>query len=316
MTISQEASAPLVVVAGATGAQGGSIIKALTESDKPYRIRGLTRDPSKPASQSLARQGVELVAVDVQPKNKDKVLKAFEGAKIVTLMTTTAVYTSKEREIEEGKMLIDCAKAANVELTIWSGLENMAAHSNGKYLKVDHFDSKAEVTEYAKKIGIRFVNVEAGGYMQNYVTFGAPQKQADGNYVFATPAAADSVVPLLDADNDYGIFVRKAIESPGATEIYAYGEVISHADVVKQLSEITGKKVTYVQLTEEQYTKGATASGLSEIAAKEFSDMYNAIAEFGYYGNKEIQSSLQGLVRKPRTWAEFVKATDWSQVLN
>ncbi|KAG8856022.1 hypothetical protein FRB96_006589 [Tulasnella sp. 330] len=318
MTISQDAFAPLIVVTGATGAQGSSVIKALEESSRPYRIRGITRDPSKPASQTLAKKynGLELVAVDAQPENKEGILKAFQGAKYVFLMTMSPVFTSRARELEEGKTLIDCAKAANVELTIWSGLEDMSKHSNGKYVHVDHFDAKAEVTEYAKQIGLAFVNVEAAGYMQNYSTFAAPRKQADGTYLLATPAPADSIIALIDTNEDYGLFVRKAIENPGASEIYAYAEEITHANAAKQLSEITGKTVVYMQITEEQYKKGITSAGLSEVAALEFTEMWLAIANYTYYGNKEIKSSLQGLARTPRTFAEFVKATDWSAILN
>ena len=82
MTISQELSAPLVVVVGATGTQGGSVIKALAESDKPYRIRGLTRDTSKPAALKLKAQGAELISVSISVENGDMVQKAFEGANI------------------------------------------------------------------------------------------------------------------------------------------------------------------------------------------------------------------------------------------
>jgi len=82
MTISQKPSAPLVVVVGATGTQGGSVIKALIESDKAYRLRGLTRDTSKPAARKLADQGVEIVGVSIEAENAEKVYKAFEGANI------------------------------------------------------------------------------------------------------------------------------------------------------------------------------------------------------------------------------------------
>jgi len=82
MTISHELSAPLVVVVGATGMQGGSVINALIESDKPYRLRGLTRDASKPAARKLIDQGVEMVSVSIGADNAEKVHQAFEGANI------------------------------------------------------------------------------------------------------------------------------------------------------------------------------------------------------------------------------------------
>jgi uncharacterized protein YbjT (DUF2867 family) len=80
MTITQAASAPLIAVVGATGAQGGSVIKALSESDKPYRIRGFTRDATKAAAEALKKQGVEMVTVNLVVENKEEVYKAFTGA--------------------------------------------------------------------------------------------------------------------------------------------------------------------------------------------------------------------------------------------
>jgi hypothetical protein len=79
MTITKAQSTPLIAVVGATGVQGGSVIKALSESDKPYRIRGFTRDVAKPAAEALKKRGVELVAVNLVLENKEEVYKVFVG---------------------------------------------------------------------------------------------------------------------------------------------------------------------------------------------------------------------------------------------
>jgi uncharacterized protein YbjT (DUF2867 family) len=83
MTITQDISAPLVVVCGATGIQGGSVIKALAESDRPYRVRGLSRDITKPSASKLTDQGVKMVEVSLTVDNRTAVRTAFEGANIV-----------------------------------------------------------------------------------------------------------------------------------------------------------------------------------------------------------------------------------------
>jgi len=80
MTITKDPSAPLVVVVGSTGTQGGSVIKELGQSDKPYRIRGLTRDTNKKVAQELAEKGVELFSVSLTAENREQTYKAFEGA--------------------------------------------------------------------------------------------------------------------------------------------------------------------------------------------------------------------------------------------
>lgn len=56
----------LIVIIGATGAQGIFVIDALLAprpdgTPSPYRVRGLTRDPSSKRAQDLAAKGVEMV---------------------------------------------------------------------------------------------------------------------------------------------------------------------------------------------------------------------------------------------------------------
>lgn len=83
MTISQDPSAPLVVVCGSTGIQGGSVINALAESDKKYRLRGLTRDNTKTIAKELTVRGVEITKVSLSVGNEENVKKAFKGANII-----------------------------------------------------------------------------------------------------------------------------------------------------------------------------------------------------------------------------------------
>lgn len=55
-----------ITIFGATGNQGGSIINALLGDkslSQEYKIRGVTRDTSKPNAQALAKKGVEVVSV-------------------------------------------------------------------------------------------------------------------------------------------------------------------------------------------------------------------------------------------------------------
>jgi len=318
MTITQDASAPLVVVVGSTGAQGSSVIKALSESDKPYRLRGLTRDINKTAAKDFTEKGVEMVAIEPNPDNKELVIKAFEGADIVFAVTVLAM---QGLEVAEGKMLVDAAKATNVKLFIWSGLESMLEASGGKYTNVAHFDGKNEITQYAKASGIpRVVNVSISGYMENFTNLTVtPRKQPDGSYAIFCVSPPDDAHPVIYARSDYGLFVRKAIEAPAGREpedIFAYSEIISWTEQAQQLSEVTGKNVKYIQQSNEDFVKQLTSFGLPEPVVMAILNMWLGASEFGYWGKKDITSSPIGLARKPLTWREFVKATDWSKILN
>jgi uncharacterized protein YbjT (DUF2867 family) len=71
------ASKNLVVVTGATGAQGGSVIEALLKDGK-YRIRGCTRDVNSEKAKQLAAKGVELAKAEIS--SKAEMVAAFKDA--------------------------------------------------------------------------------------------------------------------------------------------------------------------------------------------------------------------------------------------
>lgn len=87
MTITKDASAPLFVVVGSSGNQGGSVVAALQASSRPYRVRAIMRDTSKRAAKDLEALGAETRAADVQTVEGAK--HAFEGATLAFCNTLT-----------------------------------------------------------------------------------------------------------------------------------------------------------------------------------------------------------------------------------
>ncbi|KAJ6616237.1 NAD(P)-binding protein [Mycena sp. CBHHK59/15] len=314
MTISQDLSAPLAVLVGITGLQGGSVARALIESDKPYRLRGLTRDVTKTAAQAFAKQGVEIIGVSLTVDNAANVYKAFEGADIAFVVTNFNEHMDKQREIAEGKLLVDVAKDVGVKLLIWSGLESFSAVSGGKYSRVGFFDSKGEITAYAKQSGVPLSVVQAGSYATNILeTSYALKKQPDGGYVLGLPIAASTVVPIIDVAHDYGLYVRAAIEVPslGAGSEVQSGKLISFEDIIAKLSEVSGKKITYTEMDREGFIALTQMPDFGPMLA----DMFQAIEEYGYYPGKEVTSESL-LARKPRSWAEFLAAMPIAKLLD
>ena len=105
MTISQHPSAPLIMVVGATGMQGGSVVNNLQASVKPYRMRGLTRDASKPNAQSLVKRGVEVVSCNIYVGNEAEVRKAFE---VVSYVFVGALEHVRSLNVPINKTTTDC----------------------------------------------------------------------------------------------------------------------------------------------------------------------------------------------------------------
>ncbi|KAK4048696.1 hypothetical protein OIV83_004666 [Microbotryomycetes sp. JL201] len=304
-----------IIVIGSTGTQGSSVIDSLSRSDKPYHVFAVTRDTSKPAAQKLQQEGVDLVQADVSTDRGVDDLFKQTGKDIDVLFGVTNFWEhlDKQKEIVDGKRLVDKAQANGVKLFIWSGLEGVQELTNGKIQHVEHFDSKHEVTKYAQQSGLPTIVVQAGFYASNFATMMQPRKTENG-IVFAYPFGPKTVISLVDTQADYGKFVRAALENdkfcPGS-ELLACAEELTIEDVVKQFNEGTFaiRAASYHQLPDQVFLDNAGHVG------PEMLDMFRWFEQYGYYGGKDVKSS-QAAVSEPLTsWKEFVQKTDWSSVL-
>jgi hypothetical protein len=69
----------IIVVVGATGAQGGGLARAiLNAAQSAFSVRALTRDVNSEKAQALAKEGAEVVAADLD--NSESLNRAFAGA--------------------------------------------------------------------------------------------------------------------------------------------------------------------------------------------------------------------------------------------
>lgn len=213
----------VLTVFGATGNQGGSVIKSILADpalSKEWKIRGVTRDTSKPAAQKLAQQGVELVSVGLpipsctQLRSTNTTLQAdmssaeaarpaVTGAHTVFLVTNFWESMSRETEVAQGKAVTDACKEAGVKHIVFSSLRNVTEITNGRLPNVSHFDGKAEIEEYIRASGVPASFVLPGFYMSNF--FQMLSKQ-DGVYTLAWPVDLDKAqAPLYDVAEDTGM---------------------------------------------------------------------------------------------------------------
>jgi uncharacterized protein YbjT (DUF2867 family) len=167
----------LIAVVGATGQQGGAVVRALRAGNH-FKVRALTRNPAK--HRELAD---EVVEADL---NRPETLKsAFAGAHGVFLVTNFQEHGAEE--LKQATAAVRAAKEAGVKHLVWSTLPDVEAISKGK-LHVPHFTGKAKVDRVVKEA--RFENhtfVIAPFYYQNLVGPLAPQKQPDGSATWALP---------------------------------------------------------------------------------------------------------------------------------
>ena len=156
----------LIVVVGATGNQGGGVIRALLDSKTPdgglWHVRGLTRDPNSTKAQKFLADHqtidnrLSLVAADVY--DRSSLQDAFAGAHgvfAVTSETQTGRILENEEEmkheIDAGRNMVLAAEACRVRHFIFSSLPDMVEATGGRYPNIYHMNNKHEVEKIARE---------------------------------------------------------------------------------------------------------------------------------------------------------------------
>lgn len=260
------AAKKVITVFGGTGAQGGTVVRALLQRPD-FAVRAVTRDVNRPASQALCDLGATVIKGDLD--NQKSVEEAMNGAHGTFLVTNFFDSFSKEKEVQQGKMVADVAKRLGTNHVVFSGLENVKELTGGK-LEVLHFDGKGEVEQYFWDIGVPMTSVRVSFYFENFLTVMKPVKAKDGDHY-------NLVLPMADIPMD-GISVADI--GPVVASIFQFpdgylGRAIGlSADrlTVQQYAEILskhmGKTVLDSKISPESYEK------LEFPGAKEFADMF------------------------------------------
>ncbi|KLO10536.1 NAD(P)-binding protein [Schizopora paradoxa] len=307
MAITKALTAPLFTVVGATGGQGGSVVRALQASSLQYRVRAITRDASKPAANALKELGCDVLEADV--KTADGVKKAFDGADIGFAMTLTD-FTSPdfaEKEYAEAVLQIDAAKAAGVKTLVWSGMPHISNISGGKQ-SVAHFENKANVTTYARSLGgLKVIDVQPGTFFSNFLRHNAPRKLEDGSFVLTMAANPDTKLPVIDIDADYGKYVISALENGSVDTVLAAPEYITPTQVVEAFAKASGKNVSFTCVPDEQL-QAILTKVRGEVPAVNMVAMFRAVREVGYYVGADLAPSNKILSTPARKIDEMLAA--------
>jgi uncharacterized protein YbjT (DUF2867 family) len=270
-------SKPIVVVFGATGAQGSSVIEHLLKAGT-FSLRAVTRDTSSAKAKALEARGVTLVAADVS--KPDTYAAAFAGAFGAFVVTNFWDASSMGKELEQGKALAEAAKKAGVQQFVYSGLPNVEAESGGKIKGVPHFTQKAQAFDYIKTLGFKFTtSVGASFYYQNFAAFFPPKKDDAGVYVYTMPATSN--ITAFDV-SDIGGTVASVFAQPARWNnqyLPSAGDHLSPQEYVDLIAEATGKKTKVVLVPTEQFAKFGFPG------AEELAEMFQWFNDYTYHGH-------------------------------
>jgi uncharacterized protein YbjT (DUF2867 family) len=295
----------MIAVVGATGAQGGGLVRAiLSDPNGGFAARAITRDIHSDKAKELAKMGAEVVAGDVD--DVESLKKAFKGAYGAFCVTFFWAHFSPEKEKANAIAMAQAAKAAGVQHAIWSTFEdtrkwvpltdNRMPTLQGKY-KVAHFDAKSEADRTFRDLGVPTTFLLTSFYWENLIYFGAgPKKGPDGTLALTYPMGDKKLPGIASEDIGkcvYGIF-KKGREFIGKT-VGVAGEHLTGAQMASALTKALGREVRYNDVPADVYRSfgfpGAEDMGNMFQFKRDFEQAYCGARDLGV--SRSLNPALQ-----------------------
>ncbi|MGH8699892.1 MAG: NmrA/HSCARG family protein [Burkholderiales bacterium] len=274
----------IIAVVGATGNQGGGLVRALlADSSGSFAVRALTRDPESEKARELAKLGVEVVKADLDSARTLR--EAFEGAYGAFCVTFFWEHFVPEKELVQAAAMAQAAKQGGVKHVVWSTLEDTRKlvpltddrmpTLMEKY-KVPHFDAKAEANRAFAQFGVPVTYMLTSFYWESLIYLGmGPKKGKDGKLELTLPMGDKRLAGIAAEDIGRCAFCvfRTGFDLLGKTVAFA-GDHLTGAQMAAALSKELRQTVSYNPLSPEQYRQLGTPG------ADELGNMFQYMQDF------------------------------------
>lgn len=229
------------LVTGATGRQGGAVARYLLK--RGHRVRALTRDPNKPAAKALVGMGAKVVRGDLD--NRPSVERALQGVYGV-FSVQNFWEAGYEREVSQGIILADVAKAQGVEHFVYSSVG-----SSYRKTGIAAFDGKWKIEEHIRRIGLPYTVLRPTSLMEDWEEM---REEIVGG-TLAQPLDPDKPLQQVSVE-DIGAFAVMAIEDPKGwlgREVDLAGDESTMLGIAEMFGRVIGRKVDYAQVSWEEF---------------------------------------------------------------
>ena len=290
------------LVYGATGAQGGAVLRALLQRGHP--ATGLARDEAE--ADALRAAGAEAALADFD--DADSLRRASDGVGRVFLSVPLGLPTATVREY--GRRAIDAAREGGVGLVVF----NTSTRIPEAPTAVDAFEEKREVERALFESGVPAVSLRPTFYYGNFAgPWTAPGIVREGTVAYPVPA--DVEASWLSWE-DAASFAVAALARPAlAGQAIDIGgpEVLDGPAVAERFTRALGCEIGYVHVPADAFEKGL-AEALGPEAARSVAAMYRWMAEDGgdglFTADADALRETFGVGRLLRL-QEWVERQDW-----
>jgi uncharacterized protein YbjT (DUF2867 family) len=228
-----------ILVTGATGRQGGAVLRHL--QTRGFTVRALTRDPNAETARALVGHGTEVVRGDFNdPASLSQPLDGADGV--------FSIQPHGEAEVRQGNSLIDAIKRTRVSHVVYSSV----AAANRK-TGIPHFESKYQIEERLRGTGLRHTILRPVFFMENWL--GMRDRIEAGE--IGLPLKPETRLQMVAVD-DIGAFAALAFERAkhwDARAVELAGDELSMSELTQAFTRMSGRDVRYVQTPWDEFEK-------------------------------------------------------------
>lgn len=280
-----------LLVTGASGKLGQLVLDALlARGIAAGDIIATTRDPSKLSAYSA--KGIDVRAADFNDPELTR--KAFAGADRLALISTDALDDKGTRQKQQ-TAAVAAAKSAGVKHIVYTSLPD--AETSKVIFAPDHLNTEKAI----KASGLTHTLLRNTWYQEN-MFMNLPHVLKSGHWY--TSAGAGKIAHVARADCAEAI---AAVLASGSTENSTYtltGPELRTTDEVAALaSEVTGKPIQVVHLSDEQLAGGMKAAGVPDFLVPTLVSFDAAAHEGNLAALTNDVETLTG--RKPKAFRSF-----------
>ena len=286
-----------ILVTGATGTVGSEVVKQLSRDASNYNIKaGIHSIENAKKVQQYER----VKAVQIDYDKQEGLETAFNDINKLFLLTHPS---SKSAEHESN--LVDEAKKFGIEHIVKQSIMGADLEADVEAMRLHRQTEKV-----IEESGIPYTFLRPGEFMQNFINFqGSTIKSNNAFYI----PAEDTKVSFVDARDIAAVAVKALVDGDkhyNKTYLITGPEALSYYQAAEILSNVTGKKIDYVNISDKEARGAMKEAGLDNWLINTISELYEYFRK-GYAS--QVSSTVEEVTRrKPTTFTQF--ATDYADV--
>jgi len=275
---------------------GSSVVDFLLKKTEPANIAVLVRDSKSDKAEVLKAKEAELRTGDYN--DYDSLVEAFQGVEKLYFVSGSDI----ANRLKQHENVVNAAKAAGVKHVVYTSFIRKNETGSSPISMVSESHIKTE--KWVKESGITYTILKHNLYADMVPIFIGGQVLETGS-IYLPAGDGKAAFALRDDMAEVGSVILTTDGHENKEYDITADTSVSYSDIAFMISEITGKTISYISPSPEEFTKTMTEAGVPTEYVELFTGFSEAIeqGEFDKTGN-----TIEALIgRKPVSVKQFLQ---------